>query len=172
MSDPSRDGPEATPTPHPETGRARSEIGPAEPHEAASETWVPDDRCAYLALVGPILARASSDEAIFAFRAEAKHANIGGVTHGGMLLSFLDTVMGRAARMASGDRTVVTVQLNTHFLSSVMPGDFVEGEARVVRAGRSLLFMQGTLRVGSRLIAAADGIWKPVGSPTRPEAVP
>ena len=75
-------------------------------------------------------------------------------------MTLLDSGMGRVAAKACGSRTVVTIQLNTHFLSSVLAGELVETEASVVRMGTSLIFMEGKLRVGCRLVATADGIWK------------
>ena len=125
---------------------------------AADDGMVVDNRSPYMTLVGPVLRRGSAD--VFVVHAQEKHNNVAGVVHGGVLATLLDNVMGRVATKAVGGKPVATIQLNTYFLSSVAPGDSIECEARVVRAGASIVFMQGTLRVGSRIVATGDGVWK------------
>ncbi|WP_375457810.1 PaaI family thioesterase [uncultured Enterovirga sp.] len=92
--------------------------------------------------------------------AERRHLNRGGVVHGGMVMTFADQALGLAAWAANGDRPQVTIQLDTHFISSVQAGEFVEARCRVVRKTNALLFMQGDLAVGDRLVATAMGVWK------------
>ncbi|MFC7539986.1 hypothetical protein ACFQU2_11710 [Siccirubricoccus deserti] len=48
----------------------------------------------YPAMVGPFLARRAGDAWEYAFLPEQRHLNIGGVVHGGMLMSFMDDVLG------------------------------------------------------------------------------
>jgi acyl-coenzyme A thioesterase PaaI-like protein len=54
----------------------------------------------------------------------------------------------------------VTIQLNTHFLAAVTPGEFIELKGEVTRATRGLVFVRGILSVGDREVAAVDGIWR------------
>jgi len=53
-----------------------------------------------------------------------------------------------------------TIQLNTHFLAAVQPGDFVELRGEVTRATTGLVFVRGILVAGDRDVAAVDGIWR------------
>ena len=46
------------------------------------------------------------------------------------------------------------------FIDAVQIGEFVESTQQVVRKTRSVIFVRGTLMVGPRVIATADGIWK------------
>jgi acyl-coenzyme A thioesterase PaaI-like protein len=48
-------------------------------------------------------------------------------------------------------------------VDAVHVGDFVEMDCEVVRKTRSVVFMRGTLTVGGRIVATADGIWKLLG---------
>ena len=63
----------------------------------------------------------------YGFLAEQRHLNIGGVVHGGMLMSFADDVLGMTVWEAAGRKPCTTVQLNTQFIAPVQAG----------RAGRS-----------------------------------
>jgi uncharacterized protein (TIGR00369 family) len=94
------------------------------------------------------------------FLAEERHFNPGGVVHGGMLMAFADEFLGGVVFEAIGQRPIVTIQLNTHFIATVQRGDFVEGRGEVVRRTRTIVFVRGMLMVGDRIVAAVDGIWK------------
>ena len=86
------------------------------------------------------------------------HANQMGVAHGGLLMTLLDVAMGSAAR-AHADANVMTVDMQTAFLAPAR-GKLV-GEGRVVRAGRSLVFVEGDVRDASgQLVAKASSIFK------------
>ncbi|MBC7835543.1 MAG: PaaI family thioesterase [Phycisphaerales bacterium] len=118
----------------------------------------------YPALIGPFQARREGEAWAYRFVPEARHLNIGGVVHGGMLMSFLDDVLGLTVWAASGRKPVTTVQLNTHFISPARLGDQLEGRADVLRATRSVVFVRGALTVEGRIVAAADGVWKILGA--------
>ena len=72
----------------------------------------------FMATVGPIYAR----DGIYAFRAEQKHANLVGVVHGGMLMSFADDVLGMTVWEAAGRKPCTTVQLNHQFIAPARIG--------------------------------------------------
>jgi acyl-coenzyme A thioesterase PaaI-like protein len=87
-------------------------------------------------------------------------ANPQGVLHGGMLMTFADHGLSMLAWEAARRAPCTTIQLNTHFLAPVMPGDFVEIHGEVTRATQGLIFVRGVLSVGDRGVAAVDGIWR------------
>ncbi len=118
----------------------------------------------YPALIGPFFARREGEGWRYGFLAEPRHRNMGGVVHGGMLMSFADDVLGITVWAAAGRKPCTTVQLNTHFIAPARVGDFVEGRAEVLRATRSVVFVRGVLTVGERTIAHADGVWKILGA--------
>jgi acyl-coenzyme A thioesterase PaaI-like protein len=66
-------------------------------------------------------------------------------------------------RRATGEKPHATIELNMQFMGSVEVGDFVEAHCDVVRMTRSVLFIEGKLKVGARIVAAASGIWKILG---------
>ena len=129
-----------------------------------SAEWKPLPSGGYPALIGPFLVRRTPEGWRYGFRAEERHLNMGGVVHGGMLMSFADDVLGITVWGSVGRKPCTTVQLNTQFISPVKPGEFVEGRAEVMRATRTLVFVRGMLAVGDRGIVHADGIWKILGA--------
>jgi uncharacterized protein (TIGR00369 family) len=125
----------------------------------------------YPALIGPFWARrepggerGETRTWRYGFLAEPRHVNLGGVVHGGMLMSFADDVLGMTVWEAAGRHPCTTMQLNTHFLAPGRIGDFVEGTAEVMRATRTVIFVRGLLTVEGRTIVAADGVWKILGA--------
>jgi uncharacterized protein (TIGR00369 family) len=88
-----------------------------------------------------------------------EHFNRGGVLHGGVLASVLDTVMGGAVvSTLRGDEWTATVQLNVEFMEQVERGR-IDAEGRIVRRGRRIAFVEGSAHEGGRHVARATGIW-------------
>jgi len=87
------------------------------------------------------------------------HINAGGVTHGGFVMSMLDSGMGTAAHQVI-EGSAVTISLNTNFISGSKAGDKIIGLAKIKKKTRSLIFMYGQLKCGDKLLASAEGIWK------------
>jgi len=123
--------------------------------------WHQDD---FPALVGPFWSKREGDAWAYGLLAAEKHRNIHGIVHGGMLSMFLDQTLGIACWEASGRAPLVTIQLNTHFISAAKLGEFLECRASVLRTTRSLIFVRGQITVGERVVAAADGVWKRLGA--------
>lgn len=71
--------------------------------------------------------------------------NLIGTIQGGILTAMLDNAMSFAAlaKLGEGFR-VPSLEVKTSFISPARPGKIV-GEAEVIRAGRSITFMQGRL---------------------------
>jgi uncharacterized protein (TIGR00369 family) len=93
------------------------------------------------------------------------HANPQGVLHGGVLMAFADHGLSLIAWEAAHRAACTTIQLNTHFLAVVRPGEFVELRGEVTRATLGLVFIRGLLSVGDRDVAATDGIWRVFRAP-------
>ncbi|MFT5702112.1 MAG: hypothetical protein ACI8ZB_005020 [Desulforhopalus sp.] len=99
----------------------------------------------------------------YQFRAgvEDIHLNTGGITHGGFIMSLLDSGMGTAAHRVLGENAkAATVSFDVKFISASRTGDLLLGTATVLRKTRSLVFMRGEIRCNRQLIATAEGIWK------------
>jgi uncharacterized protein (TIGR00369 family) len=114
-------------------------------------------------LVGPLWRREDGDGLRLGFLAAQKHLNRIDIVHGGMLMTFADQAMGTTARRATGGKKHATIELNVQFVDSVRLGEFVEAKCEVVRATRSIVFMQAKIAVGTRTVATATGIWKILG---------
>ncbi|MDB5592294.1 MAG: hypothetical protein JWR86_2819 [Enterovirga sp.] len=128
-------------------------------HDLGPALWTRSRDEGFMGLVGPIWTSPDPLATRHGFRAERRHLNRGGTVHGGMLVAFADQALGLASWAANGDRPQVTIQLDTHFISGVAEGEWLEARCRVVRQTASLLFMTAELGVGERPVATATGIW-------------
>ena len=128
----------------------------------ATQGWQPLalDR-GFPALVGPFWTRRDTDAPPrYAMLAEERHTNVHGIVHGGMIMTFADTGLGLTVWDAVGRRPCVTIQFACQFLDAVHPGEFLELDAEVLRRSSTVVFMRGTLRVGTRVTGSVDGVWK------------
>ena len=112
---------------------------------------------------GPFYCRQAEDgRMVCAFRAERKHMNGGGFMHGGCLMTFADYALfciGAEALQGSGS---VTASLNGEFIDAAREGEFIEASGEVTRAGKSLVFIRGTISAGGRPLLTFSGIVKKV----------
>lgn len=95
--------------------------------------------------------------------------NRNGTVQGGMLAAMLDSAIGIAAATVVSDTSIpATLEMKVSFLEPALPGRFVS-EATVLRAGRSILFVQGILSadVGT-LLASASATVKVLDPRARP----
>jgi uncharacterized protein (TIGR00369 family) len=111
-------------------------------------------------LVGPIWRSDQDGKPRLGFVVAPKHLNRSGHLHGGMLMTFADQAMAIAARQATGGKRHATFELNIQFVDGVKLGEFVAAHPEVVRATRSVVFMQARMFVGERLVVTTSGIWK------------
>lgn len=98
-----------------------------------------------------------------------EHANPNGVVHGGVLMAFADHGLSMIAWEAAERAPCTTIQLNTHFLDAIRPGEFLGMRGEVTRRTRGLVFVRGVVGVyqndaeqaeTSRDVGAVDGIWR------------
>jgi acyl-coenzyme A thioesterase PaaI-like protein len=128
--------------------------------QLTNDGWeiVTDD--GFIGLVGPFVKKSDADGIRLGFPTVAKHRNLRGVLQGGALMTFADRACGIAVRAATGARRTATVQLNVQFIDAVKIGEFIETRPVIIRETKQLVFMNGTLSVGSRVCAVVQGIWK------------
>ncbi|MBC7929071.1 MAG: PaaI family thioesterase [Rubrivivax sp.] len=90
-------------------------------------------------LLGMEFVAAERGAATFALDAREELTRMGGIMHGGAIVSLLDTTAAFAVHtlLEPGNQTV-TVDLTVHFLRPVTAGR-IESRARVLRAGRRIL---------------------------------
>ena len=86
---------------------------------------------------------------------------MGGMAHGGVHATLLDTSMGGTlVSIISKDEWCGTAQLDISYLNAVNDGDHLVATAEVVRRGRNLAHLEGKLVTGGgKLVATAKGTW-------------
>ncbi len=128
--------------------------------DPATAGWSPMDNDMMPAGIGMPWRKRHADTWHYGLQTRPDHANPAGAVHGGILVAFADHTLGCYVEAAANGAPNVTIQLNTHFLSAVEPGSFVELRGEVTRATGSLVFVRGIIAVGDRDVVAADGIWR------------
>jgi uncharacterized protein (TIGR00369 family) len=134
-------------------------------YDPAADGWEAVTTTAFGTLVGPIWRKEEGDRLRFGLVVAPKHLNRAGNLHGGMLMTLADQSMAMTARKATGNKNHATIELNIQFVGVVRLGDFVEVHAEVMRATRSVVFMQAKMFVDGRTVVATNGIWKIIGEP-------
>ena len=133
----------------------------AQAFDPAAHGWEPIvNHTAFGDLVGPIWRTEQNGQPLFGFKVEPKHLNRAGHLHGGMLMTLADQAMAMTARVATGGKRHATIELNIQFVGGVKLGEFVVAHPEVVRATRSVVFMQAKMLVGTRTVVTTNGIWK------------
>lgn len=127
---------------------------------AVPEGWVKITSKAFGTHVGPFWRPVEGDTSRCGFLADDRHGNKRGVVHGGMLATAFDVALGNASWEAAERRPCATVQLAVQFIGAVQLGEFAEISVEVMKTTRSIVFLRGTMTVGDRIVASADGVWK------------
>jgi uncharacterized protein (TIGR00369 family) len=96
-----------------------------------------------------------------------------GTAHGGVIMSLLDVALCTAARTLHPDSTgVVTIDMTTSFIGGGK-GDRLIGEARVLKDGRSMTFVEGEAKnADGSLVAKAIGTVRVRNPQTREDSRP
>ena len=87
-----------------------------------------------------------------------KHGGAPSRGHGGVTMTMLDEVMGRAASRSIG-KMCFTASMTTNFCAGTKMGDKLLASAVVSRSGKNLVFVDAQLHAGEQLIATATGTW-------------
>ena len=109
--------------------------------------------------------RTNADGSVtYALPTDARHDNSNGVIHGGLLMTFADSVLGYCAWTACPPNTwCVTVSQSSSFLRACRVGDLIEVTPVVTRATRSMIFTRGEFSVAGEPVFQAASIWKITG---------
>ena len=119
----------------------------------------------YNALIGPIrFASLGGNQWCATVVLDARHINVGGVCHGGMLLSLADVAMGASTFAAGGGHPCATIQMDSHFLAAAKAGQRLLAVATQLRKVRELSFMQCEVWAEGRQVMRASGTWKYLAS--------
>ena len=97
-------------------------------------------------LIGFVMKSIEPGHAIFEMEADERHHNPMGMVHGGIYCDLADAAMGFAYAATLGEgETFTTIELKINFLRAVRQGRLT-AEARVVKAGSALGFVECDVR--------------------------
>ena len=97
------------------------------------------------------------------FRVEARHCNPMNFLHGGMMATFCDMLMAVSAHRKSAaakGRFLPTISMQIDYLSPGRLGAWIQGEAQVLRATRTMIFAQGLALSDGEPAARLSGVMK------------
>jgi uncharacterized protein (TIGR00369 family) len=113
---------------------------------------------------GPFCFKQETDGRVrAAFQPVRHHLNGAGALHGGALMSFADFSLFALASAALADAMAVTVTFNAEFVGAGGLDGWVEAEGRVIKATRTLVFVQGVLTQNGAPLLAFSGTVKKLG---------
>jgi len=89
------------------------------------------------------------------------HCNSRGFLHGGVIAALADNAMGISCVLTSQTATsAVTVSLSVDYLATAKIGQWLLIEPRVVKAGRSLGFVDALISADDKIIARAAATFR------------
>jgi uncharacterized protein (TIGR00369 family) len=96
----------------------------------------------------------------FALLAEERHCNTHGIVHGGLMMTMADLSICVTARQGTDDDYVLTVSMNSDFISAGNIGDLITARADVVRRTGSLTFVDCKVRAGAQTLLNCSAVVK------------
>jgi acyl-coenzyme A thioesterase PaaI-like protein len=133
-------------------------------YDPAADGWRAVRSAAMPGGLGVPWAKRSGDGWIYGLLTGPEHANPNGFVHGGVLMAFADHGLSLLAWEAAERALCTTIQLNTHFLDAVSPGEFIELRGEITRRTQGLMFVRGMIAArrgeATREVGAIDGIWR------------
>ncbi len=113
--------------------------------------------------VGPVFEIGARGARRFALPIDARHVNMRGVIHGGMLMTFADLALGQAAWDACDHAPCVTLNMQSQFIKAARVGDILEVLPVLTRRTRSLMFIRGDFEVKGEIVFSVASVWKLLG---------
>lgn len=107
----------------------------------------------------PLFARRSERAVQLGLRVTSAHCNARGFLHGGVIASLADNAMGLSLAPATGN-AAVTVNLTLDYVHSAQPGQWLQVEPRVIRAGGKLGFVDALVTADGETIARANATFR------------
>ena len=124
--------------------------------QAAPEGFVPHDRKSPMTDPWePLWVRKREDAVQLGVRIATPHCNGRGFLHGGLIASLADNAMGLSLGLATGT-SPVTVSLSIDYLRVGKPGQWLQVEPRIVRAGNRLGVVDALITAAGETIARAN----------------
>lgn len=127
--------------------------------------WSDMDHDPFEDLAGPFYLKPQDDGTHkCAFVSEAKHSNMGGMIHGGLLMTFADYALFAIARNHLGEAGGVTLSFNSEFVSAGPIGALIEASGEISKVTGSMIFVRGKIHTDDHTIMTFSGIIKKLKS--------
>ncbi len=89
---------------------------------------------------------------------DERHTNLGGMLHGGAILTFIDMALFAGGRVAGADtKKAVTLDCAVQFISPGRPGRPLDAEVELLRETGRLAFFRGLVLQGGETVASFTG---------------
>lgn len=126
--------------------------------------FAPHTRCSPVtAPWEPIFRRVREGSFALGFVIGPAHCNARGFLHGGVIAALADNAMGLTYVTALGEgRSALTLSLTTDFVGVGHPGQWLEIAPRLIKAGRSIGFVDALISADDAPIARASATFKAV----------
>lgn len=108
------------------------------------------------------LDKSKPGQTVWAVTPDERFANPAGLIQGGFLAAIMDSAMGASAVTAQSTRkvSVSNTGMKVSFVRAVHPGDALRCEARALKAGKSVSFLEARLLDGDgRVVATASSTY-------------
>ncbi|MFN3854241.1 MAG: PaaI family thioesterase [Phreatobacter sp.] len=121
----------------------------------------------FIGVAGPYYRAAGG---LYGFQSDARHGNPNGVLHGGAILTFVDTVLGREVVKVTR-RRCATVALNSQFMAAARPGDWIEAKVVIRKLTGSMAFVDAEVTAAGEPVLSATSIYRifsaEIGAPSQ-----
>jgi len=85
---------------------------------------------------------------------------MGGIVHGGALMTLADMSLWDICRRVIGPFKAVTVTMNAEFIGPGPVGEFIEATGEMTKAGKSLVFARGIVSANGKSLLSFSGTLK------------
>lgn len=118
---------------------------------------------AFITANGPLYCKGHGQHLRFGLRVGAQHVNSAGNLHGGMMASFCDVLLSMSVKEQDqrlAHRLLPTVSLQIDYLAPSPLASWLEGEAELMKATRTLVFARGVVVADGTVCSRASAVFK------------
>ena len=130
---------------------------------------IPDRDLPFSKLLGIEFVSATQDKIVATLVVRPDLCTAFDTVHGGCLMAFADYCLFAISNKLLVDGRGVTLSFTSEFIDAAYEGELIEGHGEVVRAGRSILFLRGTLTSAVRPVLTFSGTIKRINGPRKPD---
>ena len=109
---------------------------------------------------GVLFKNIAENEYQFKSKINENHLNAAGMTDGGYLSALIDAGAGTAAHRSANNAPCVTISLDLKFIGASKLGDEIEGNVKILKKTKTLVFLFCELKCENKIITSASGVWK------------